>query len=56
MPRIQKMIAGIALAEKEERTVDKEIKKATLGYDPDKWLRSDVQIRDGEQEGQERGN
>ena len=53
MPRIQEMIVGIALAEKEERTVDKEIKKATLGYDPDKWLRSDVQIRDGEQEGQE---
>ena len=30
------MIAGVALAEKEERTRDKEVQKAILGHDPEK--------------------
>ena len=47
------MNAGVALAEKEERTRDKEVQKAILGHDPEKWIKSNVEIRDEEQEGQE---
>ena len=50
MKRVQKMIATITLAEKEEREKDKQIRKAMLGYDPDVWLKADAQIRDKEQE------
>ena len=34
MRRIQKFIAGILMAEKEERKKDKQVEKALLGYDP----------------------
>ena len=50
MKRIQKMIATITKAEKEERSKQNCIDKATLGYDPLKWIKSQMQLRDKEQE------
>ena len=47
--RIQKMIVGVALTEKEERINDHTILKALLGYDPQKWVKTEAEIRDEEQ-------
>ena len=52
MKRIQQMIAAITIAEKNERSKDKEVQKAILGYDPEVWMEIEVQIRDSEQAGQ----
>ena len=51
MKRIQQMIATIAIAEKNERSKDKEVQKAILGCDPEVWMEIEVQIRDSEQAG-----
>ena len=45
MKRVHKMITGVLIAEKERRTKDKQVSKAVMGYDPDKWIQSDVNIR-----------
>ena len=46
------MIAGVTLAEKGEMTRDTGVQKAILGHDPEKWVKSNVEIRDEEQAGQ----
>ena len=51
--RIQEMIATITIAEKEERSKGKKVNKILLGYDPDVWRETDMQIRDSEQNLQE---
>ena len=43
------MIVGATLAEKEERANDRTIQKALLGYDLEKWVKTDVEIRGEEQ-------
>ena len=45
MMRIQKFIAGMTIHEKELRAKQHAIDKATLGYDPEKWVRTDGRIR-----------
>ena len=45
----RKVIAAITRAEKNERKRGHEIKKALLGYDPQVWTESDIQIRDNKQ-------
>ena len=45
MCRVQKMIAGVVMAEKEERKKDHDVQKALLGYDPEKLLKTDAEIR-----------
>ena len=40
--RVQGMIVGVTLAEKEKRKNDHKIKKALLGYDPEKWVKTDA--------------
>ena len=47
--RVQKMIVGVTLVEKEERKNDRTLQKALLGYDPEKWIKTDPEIRDEEQ-------
>ena len=47
--RVQQMIVGVTLAEKEGRANDRTIQKALLGYDPEKWVKTDVEIRGEEQ-------
>ena len=49
MRRIQKIIAGIHTVEKEERAKEKQVNKALLGYDPEKWLKSEVLLRSEDQ-------
>ena len=49
MIRIQRFIAAILGAEKEERKKDKQVNKALIGHDPEKWLKSSVKIRKEEQ-------
>jgi len=39
------MIAGVVKAEKEERKKDHDIQKTLLGYDPEKWVKADAEIR-----------
>ena len=48
MKRIQKMIAGITKAEKEERAKRNKVRKALLGYDLATWIRTEGKIRNGE--------
>ena len=38
---------------KNERAKDKKVQRAVLGYDPDVWMETDVQIRDSDQDNQE---
>jgi len=45
MCRVQRMIAGVVKAEKEERKKDHDIQKTLLGYDPEKWVKADAEIR-----------
>ena len=45
MIRIQRFIATVLSAEKEERAKGKQVDKMTRGYDPDKWINSNVRIR-----------
>ena len=47
--RVQTMIVGVTLAEKEERANDRTIQKALLRYDPEKWVKTDAEIRGEEQ-------
>lgn len=47
--RVQKMIVGVTLAEKEERANDRTIRKTLLGYDPGIWVKTDAEIRGEEQ-------
>ena len=49
MKRVHKMIATITIAEKQERAKDKEIQRMLIGYDPEKWLKTNAQLRDDEQ-------
>ena len=42
--RIHKMIAAVTKAEKEERTIAKVIDKQVLGYDPDKWIDTNLSL------------
>ncbi len=42
------MIVGVTLAEKEERANDRTIQKTLLGYDPEKWVKANAEIRDEE--------
>ena len=46
MIRIQNMIVAITKAEKEERQRRHTIRKATIGYDTNKYLKTDIRIRD----------
>ena len=50
------MIATITLADKNERAKDKNVQRTLLGYDPDVWMETDVQIRDSDQGSQEYKN
>ena len=43
------MIAVITMAEKEERKKNLEVQKAIVGYDPEKWMKTNVQLRDDDQ-------
>ena len=43
--RVQKFIAGVLIAEKERRAKDKQVSNVVLGYDPDKWVQTNVDIR-----------
>ena len=45
MAKIHKMIARVTLAEKEERAKDKQVQKALLGYDPEVWMETAMEIR-----------
>ena len=45
MMRIQAFIAGMTLHIKELRAKQQVVDKATLGYDPEKWVRTDGRIR-----------
>ena len=45
MRRVHKMIAGVLIAEKERRVKDKQVSRTVLGYDPDKWTQTEVNIR-----------
>ena len=49
MKRVHKMIAGVLTAEKERRIKDKHVSKSVLGYDPDKWIQTEVNIRSEKQ-------
>jgi hypothetical protein len=46
MGRIHKVIAGVTLAEKEERKKRQEIAKATLGYDPKVWKDTTAKVKE----------
>ena len=45
MKRIRKFIAGMTLAEKEEREKEKVVNKSVLGYDPETMVKTKVQIK-----------
>ena len=45
MIRAQRFIAAVISAEKEERVKAKKVDKITLGYDPEKWIKRDAEIR-----------
>ena len=45
MNRIHTMIAAITLAEKEERQNKKTARQAVLGYDEEKWTKTDLKVR-----------
>ena len=49
MKRVHKFIAGVLIAEKERRAKDKQVCKIVLGYDPDKWAKTEVNIRSEDQ-------
>ena len=46
---VQKLIAGVLIAEKERRAKDKQVSKVVLGYDPDNWANTEVNIRSEDQ-------
>ena len=48
--RIQRMIAAVTKAEKEERIQARKVQKIVCGYDPTKWIESSNHIRDINQE------
>ena len=45
MKRIQKVIAKVTIAEKEERAKEKIIQTNILGFDPEVWMGSSLKIR-----------
>ena len=45
MIRIQRYIAAVMIAEKHEREKGNKVDKAILGYDPQKWVKSDAEIK-----------
>ena len=45
MRRIRKFIAGMMLAEKDEREKEKAVNKSVLGYDPDTWIKTKAHIK-----------
>ena len=45
MGRIQKVMAAVTIAEKEERSKDKKVQKALLGYDPEVWMETTCELR-----------
>lgn len=45
MHRLQRFVAQITLAEKEERERRKKVQKLILGYNPDLWKITDIRIR-----------
>ena len=47
--RVQRMIAAVTKAEKEERMKARAIQKAIRGYDPTKWMETYAKIRDVDQ-------
>ena len=51
MARVQKVMAAVTIAEKQERTKRKASQKQTLGYDPDVWMHTDPRIRNDDEEG-----
>ena len=46
MKRVQRMIATITKAEKETRAQRNQVRRATLGYDPSVWTKTEARIRD----------
>ena len=50
MMRVQKIIIGMTIHEKELRAKQHSIDKAVLGYDPEKWVLSDACIRHEDQD------
>ena len=46
MRRVQTMIVVISKVEKEELANRIKVKKATIGYDPKRWLKTQARIRD----------
>ena len=45
MGRIQNIVAAVTIAEKEERSKDKKVHKALLGYDPEVWMETTCELR-----------
>ena len=45
MKRVQTVIARVTIAEKEERSRRKQIQKHVLGYDPELWMDTMLNIR-----------
>ena len=45
MGRIQKVVAAVTIAEKEERSRGQQIQKALLGYDPEVWMETNCELR-----------
>ena len=45
LARIHKFIAGMTIIEKEAREKAAKVEKALIGYDPDKWIKSEGAIR-----------
>ena len=43
--RVHKFITAVLIAEKEERAKRKKVVAATLGYDPEKWIKNNAKIR-----------
>ena len=48
--RVQKYIATIVLAEKEERSKRKKVEKVEKGYDPECWVETNGRIRNKAEE------
>ena len=49
LARMHKFIAGMTIIEKEAREKAAKVEKALIGYDPDKWIKSEGAIRKEDQ-------
>ena len=49
LARTHKIIAGMTIIEKEARDKAAKVEKALIGYDPDKWIKSEGAIRKEDQ-------